>query len=193
MNGAGWRHARGMSSWVWPFLLIGAAAAAVLGAHEAGQAGGPDPLASRASPQAEQLVTYDWPVDGEGEVLRDFNAPELPWGSGHRGVDLALGPGAPVRAAGNGVVAHAGDVAGRGVVSVDHADGLRTTYEPVSAEVAVGDEVAQGEVLGLLTAGDHCGEQSCLHWGARHAPRDYVDPLSLLGDLRVRLLPTLGD
>jgi murein DD-endopeptidase MepM/ murein hydrolase activator NlpD len=55
----------------------------------------------------------------------------LPFGPGHRGVDLAAVAGAPVLAAGAGTVVFAGTVAGRGVVSVDHSGGLRTTYEPV--------------------------------------------------------------
>ena len=41
-------------------------------------------------------------------------------------------------------------VAGRGVVSVDHPGGLRTTYEPVAATVARGDPVGAGAVLGRL-------------------------------------------
>jgi hypothetical protein len=71
-------------------------------------------------------------------MVRRFDPPPRPWLPGHRGVDLAADPGAPVYAAGPGVVRFAGEVAGRGVVSVDHAGGLRTTYEPVTPAVTEG-------------------------------------------------------
>ncbi|WP_460490619.1 M23 family metallopeptidase, partial [Corynebacterium nasicanis] len=67
---------------------------------------------------------------GSVHVLRAFDRPEHNWLPGHRGVDLALPVGGAVVAAGDGVVAFAGVVAGTPTVSVDHADGVRTTYQP---------------------------------------------------------------
>jgi len=32
---------------------------------------------------------WEWPTSGEHRVLRDYQAPLTPWGSGHRGLDLA--------------------------------------------------------------------------------------------------------
>jgi murein DD-endopeptidase MepM/ murein hydrolase activator NlpD len=122
-------------------------------------------------------------------VTRPFD--ELPhrYAAGHRGVDLAGAPGAPVLAAGDGVVAFAGMVAGRPVVSVDHPGGLRTTYEPVDPSVGAGQAVARGSPLGVLVAGhDGCPVAACLHWGLRRG-EDYLDPLALLAPPRVRLLP----
>ena len=81
-----------------------------------------------------------------------------------------------MRSAGAGVVAFAGVVAGRGVVSVDHPGGLRTTYEPVLATVARGDQVGAGAVLGRLElVASHCPPAACLHWGLR-AGRDLSRP-----------------
>jgi murein DD-endopeptidase MepM/ murein hydrolase activator NlpD len=132
---------------------------------------------------------WRWPLDPPVAVVTAFSAPAGPYAPGHRGVDLSGRPGGRVLAAGAGVVAFAGRVAGRGVVSVDHAGGLRTSYEPVTAVVARGDPVRPGTVLGLLeTAASHCPPAACLHWGARRGGT-YVDPLSLLGAARVRLLP----
>ena len=86
-------------------------------------------------------------------------------------------------------MAFAGRVAGRGVVSVDHPDGLRTTYEPVAARVSRGDRVTRASVLGVLEpAPSHCGALACLHWGLRRG-ETYLDPLTLVGAVRVRLLP----
>jgi murein DD-endopeptidase MepM/ murein hydrolase activator NlpD len=132
---------------------------------------------------------WRWPLPGTPHVVRGFAPPPQPWQPGHRGVDLAAAPGTVVVAAGPGVVGYAGQLAGRGVVSVAHANGLRTTYEPVTASVRVGDQVAGGQALGVLESGhDGCPAQACLHWGLR---RDevYLDPLSVLGLGRVRLLP----
>ncbi|WP_235912235.1 murein hydrolase activator EnvC family protein [Ruania zhangjianzhongii] len=136
---------------------------------------------------------YDWPVAGDGgapAVLRRFDPPPLPWLSGHRGVDLAAEAGATVRAAGPGTVAFAGMVAGRPVVSIQHTDGLRTTYEPVTPTVQAGDAVDRGSMIGQLSdAGSHC-ESTCLHWGVRTGRDDYLDPLLLLGaEVVIRLYP----
>ncbi|MDQ1246521.1 MAG: hypothetical protein QG597_889 [Actinomycetota bacterium] len=110
-------------------------------------------------------------------VLASFDPPDQRWLAGHRGVDLAAAPGAEVLAAGAGTVVFAGRVADRGVVSVDHGT-FRTTYEPVDASVAVGQQVAVGAVLGTLGEGAHCSLR-CVHWGARIG-EEYIDPLALI-------------
>ncbi|WP_189079309.1 murein hydrolase activator EnvC family protein [Mangrovihabitans endophyticus] len=137
-------------------------------------------------------VGYVWPV-APARLTRRFEPPPLPWLPGHRGVDLAASPATVVRSAGAGTVVFAGQVAGRGVVSVAHAGGLRTTYEPLAvARLHAGDRVPAGRPLGTLVAGHPgCPATACLHWGLRHGER-YLDPLALLGRGRVRLLPRPG-
>jgi murein DD-endopeptidase MepM/ murein hydrolase activator NlpD len=128
------------------------------------------------------------PVAGPVRVVRPFAPPAAPWGPGHRGVDLAAAPGAPVLAAGAGRVRYAGQVAGRGVVVVGHAGGLATEYEPVAPLVARGERVSPGSVLGLLApGGGHCGRVSCLHWGLRRDGQ-YLDPMGLLRRPRAPVL-----
>lgn len=123
-------------------------------------------------------------------VVSPFSAPEHRYGPGHRGVDLAVPAGTPVRAAGPGTVVFAGSVAGRSVVSIEHEGGLRTTYEPLTPAVTVGARVAAGDVVGTLDAGHPgCPGLDCLHWGARLPDRVYLDPLLLLGTWPVRLWP----
>lgn len=144
---------------------------------------------------ADQAAPADgvWPLDPRPAVARGFDPPETRWGAGHRGVDLVGRPGQPVRAAAPGRVAFAGTLAGRGVVVVDHG-ATRTTYEPVSAVVAVGDPVAAGVMLGRLqTFGSHCFPSACLHWGLIEGRKHYLDPLTLAGAGPVRLLPLDGD
>ncbi len=125
-------------------------------------------------------------------VVRPFDLPERNWLPGHRGVDLAAVPGQTVLAAGAGTVVFAGTVAGKPVVSVDHPGGLRTTYEPVEATVSAGRRVERGTVLGTVAPGHpECAAAACLHWGLRR-DREYLDPLPLVGAVRMRLLPSGG-
>ncbi|GAB3801370.1 hypothetical protein GCM10027605_18690 [Micromonospora zhanjiangensis] len=132
---------------------------------------------------------FRWPLDGTPRLTRRFDPPPHPWSPGHRGVDLAAPAGEPARAAGDGVILYAGQVAGRPVVSVLHAGGLRTTYEPVVPGVRVGQPVRAGDRLGALVPGHPgCPVGTCLHWGLRRGD-SYLDPLALLGLGRVRLLP----
>ncbi len=72
---------------------------------------------------------------------------------------------------------YAGELAGRFVVSIEHADGLRTTFEPVSPSVSRGDRVAAGTPVGTLLPGH---EADCLHWGVKTREGDYLNPLSLM-------------
>jgi len=133
---------------------------------------------------------FRWPLPGSPAVVRGFRPPTTAWGAGHRGVDLGGYAGEVVLAAGPGTVTYAGLLAGRGVVTVTHAGGLRTTYEPVTASVHVGQQVAAGDPIGRLGSGHaSCPPgTTCLHWGLLRGDT-YLDPLGLLLDQHVRLLP----
>lgn len=121
-----------------------------------------------------------------GRVLRAYDAPEHNWLPGHRGVDLELHPGDSVLAADAGVVAFSGSVAGTPVVSIDHPDGIRTTYQPVHGAVKAGDVVVAGQHIGILGySTGHIG----LHWGARTGKDRYTNPLGLLPAPVIRLKP----
>lgn len=138
---------------------------------------------------------YVNPVTGDSTargVSRGFSPPPKPWMAGHRGVDLEAALGSPILAAEDGVVAFVGVVAGTPVVSIDHPDGIRTTYQPVLSTVNVGADVKEGQVIGTLTLdAQHSG---ALHWGARPGgqPDVYVNPLSLLDAPTIRLKPARG-
>ena len=110
-------------------------------------------------------------------MVEGFDPPAVVWGRGHRGVDLAAAEGAQIRSAAAGTVAFAGMVAGRPVVSIDHADGIRTTYEPVEPTV------------GTLLTGHRPDGVCALHWGARTGPKTYINPLRLLQPAVIRLKP----
>ncbi|MFC0315158.1 M23 family metallopeptidase [Gordonia phosphorivorans] len=150
--------------------------------------GGPTPAAPRPA--------YDWPLAPRPAVTRGFDPPAERWLPGHRGVDLGAAPQAAVIAAAAGRVRFAGVIGGKPTVSVLHPDQIATTYEPVRAVVHTGDTVLRGQVLGYLEPGHPgCTVAACLHWGARRgsgAFTRYLNPLVLVGAVRVRLKP-VGD
>jgi murein DD-endopeptidase MepM/ murein hydrolase activator NlpD len=132
-----------------------------------------------------------WSPPVSGGVSRPFDAPEHAWSPGHRGVDFPARPGTPVRAAGPGVVAVAGEVAGSRVVAVAHAGGIRTTYAFLARVTVVeGQEVARGDVLGLSGGTGPGHGAGVVHFGVRRGGR-LADPAVLLrrGPVRVRLVP----
>ena len=153
------------------------------------------PLLGAAAPASgrgpDETPRGEWPLAPRPVVAARFDPPDTRWGAGHRGVDLVGHPVATVRSSLRGTVRFAGRIAGRGVVVVGHG-ATRTTYEPVRATVGVGDEVAAGAPIGLLEAGgSHCFPAACLHWGWLRGDV-YLDPLTLVGDQPVRLLPPGG-
>jgi hypothetical protein len=114
--------------------------------------------------------------------VRGFDPPTSTFGAGHRGIDLSLGPGAFVTAAAEGTVHHAGPVAGTVWVSILHADGIITSYGPLTdLTVRRGEGVRRGQRIGSLASGGHGhgdGDRG-LHLGARRGVV-YIDPLRLL-------------
>lgn len=153
------------------------------------------PKASAAAGEAAKTTRvvsrgdFAWPLSPRPAVRRRFERPRNQWSQGHRGVDLLAAVGQPVLSAGGGVVAFSGVIAGRGVISVRHPGGLRTTYGPVDERLASGAVVHRGDRIGVLSpAPGHCAPLTCLHWGVI-SERTYRDPLSLLGFGRPVLLP----
>jgi murein DD-endopeptidase MepM/ murein hydrolase activator NlpD len=149
----------------------------------------PGTAKAASSPQGR----LSWPLSPTPSVTRYFEPPATPYGPGHRGVDLVAAPGTNVLAAAEGVVMFAGQVAGRGVVSIDHEGGLHTTYQPLAPVVTAGDQVYRGQVLGTLAPGHPgCPDTACLHFGVRKGDV-YVDPLALIGEpSEIRLKPWEG-
>jgi murein DD-endopeptidase MepM/ murein hydrolase activator NlpD len=128
-------------------------------------------------------VRYRPPVDAP--VVDPFRPPAGPYGPGNRGLEYATITGTAAASIGSGIVVFAGPVAGRGVVSVVHPDGLRSSLTGLAVVLALpGQVVRAGTTLG--TTGDR------LHLGVRVGER-YIDPAVLFGDSRPRhavLVPT---
>jgi murein DD-endopeptidase MepM/ murein hydrolase activator NlpD len=174
------RHARlALVLFVWLLILPGP-----VGPTGSANAG------SAAGSTAAAAAGFVLPVPPPPAVLVPFAPPPDRYGAGHRGVDLAAAPGTAIVAGGPGRVVFAGPLVDRGVVSIEHEGGLRTTYEPVTASVTAGAAVTAGQPIGTLDPGHPpCAPASCLHWGARLPDGSYLDPLALLRPWAVRLWP----
>lgn len=141
------------------------------------------------APHAGAYISPTTGTAGAHGVLRGYDPPAQKWLRGHRGVDLSATVGSPILAAGAGTVAFSGTVAGTPTISLDHPDGIRTTYQPVYASVAEGESVEEGQPIGILA---HPVDQwPGLHWGARltEDSNAYLNPLSLLSQPTIRLKP----
>ena len=147
------------------------------------------------TPLPPAVSTSPWvpPIGPPTRIVRAFDRPSPNWLPGHRGVDLAAVAGQSVKAAGPGRIVWSGPIVGRGVVVISHANGLRTTYEPVRGSVSVGQAVLAGEVIGAVEGGQsHCGGPVwCVHWGLRRG-REYLNPLLVLKGGRPRLIPVVA-
>jgi murein DD-endopeptidase MepM/ murein hydrolase activator NlpD len=128
---------------------------------------------------------WAWPT-ASAHVVRPYAAPAHAYGPGHRGIDLAAVDA--VRAPAEGVVAFVGTVVDRGVLTIDHGDGLVTTFEPVTSALRPGDTVTRGQEVAVVAIGGHT-EPGAVHFGVRRHG-EYLNPLLLLGGVpRAVLLP----
>ena len=143
--------------------------------------GSPAPAAAApaaAAPADAQHGTWSWPVSGAHALARPYVAPAGRYGAGHRGIDIRAPVGASVLAPADGIVHFAGFVVDRPVLSLEHADGVLSSFEPVQTALVAGDRVSRGQVIGTLLPG-HCAS-ACLHLGAR-VGGEYANPLLFLG------------
>ena len=141
---------------------------------------------------------WHWPVR-PAVVESVFRQPNSDWGTGHRGIDLAAVPAAPLLAPTNGRVAFAGQVFGRPVVTLLTGQGLTLEFEPaclpeppalnktsavgLAAElvlplIRVGQQVAPGQPFAIFCPDalvTHC-QVACVHWGVRTQQGGYLSP-----------------
>lgn len=121
-----------------------------------------------------------WPVDGAITSPYGLRRDGLTFHV-HKGVDISVPAGTPVRAMSAGRVSFAGSMRGYGrMVLLDHGGGVRTLYAHLSeVQVVAGQELEGREVLGLSgssgrTSGPH------LHFEIQRRGTA-EDPVPLLG------------
>ncbi len=141
-------------------------------------------------PQAQPFAaavsaTGSWPWPVAGPVVRAFDPPASPYGTGHRGIDIGAPFGSVVRAPAPGVVYFAGRIGANVFLGVDHGAGLRTTYSWLSGLLVVkGETVVAGQAI-AYTGWGHPGDPApSLHFGVKLGGA-YVDPLAYLLPIQV--------
>jgi murein DD-endopeptidase MepM/ murein hydrolase activator NlpD len=121
-----------------------------------------------------------WPT--RGNIVSWFGYRSYPWRGFHTGVDIDTWYGAPIRAAADGVVIHAGwgkNGFGRSVV-IDHGYGLTSLYGHCSKlAIGIGTRVKKGQLIGFvgstgLSTGPHLHFQVA-KWDAPINPVRYLD------------------
>jgi murein DD-endopeptidase MepM/ murein hydrolase activator NlpD len=123
-----------------------------------------------------------WPVEGPVSSPFGLRGHGFDYGV-HRGIDIAVPTGTPIRAMSRGTVHFAGTMSGYGkVVILDHRGGVRTLYAHLSEiHVTTGDGVDGRAVIGLSGAtGRVTGPH--LHFEIQRHGRP-EDPVPLLGSL----------
>jgi len=101
---------------------------------------------TRSAEPAGVIPSFRWPV--KGRIIAAFGA--RPNGTQNDGINLAVPEGTPVKAAGDGVVAYAGnELKGYGnLVLIRHAGGYVSAYANASnLTVKRGDSVKRGQVI----------------------------------------------
>lgn len=159
-------------------------------------------VTAAAVPVSANRYQWDFPLAEStvSDISARFDLPFINGGSeyarGHRGIDFPASVGEEVHAVGDGIVYFAGVIAGKPTVSIDHGDRLkifglrvRSTYEPVRSTLVIGQRVARGEVIGVMSHGNsHCSGK-CLHFGLKVDTDNYVNP-ALLWVVSPSLLPS---
>ena len=154
-------------------------------------------------------LPYDRLTSGYGwRISPIFHKPEF-----HKGIDLAIPVGTPVRTIADGRVVHVGPGTGYGkYIRIEHPGGFATIYSHLDQyEVHVGEQVKQGEVVALSgntgwSTGPHLYFQFFVHGRpvnpldiAKYSPKGKSVPASLRGDFvaeadtRSQLLQLLPD
>jgi murein DD-endopeptidase MepM/ murein hydrolase activator NlpD len=115
-----------------------------------------------------------------GPVVRGFDPPASPYGTGHRGIDIGAPVGSVVRAPAPGVVYFAGHIDEDIFLGLDHGAGLHTTYSWLSGLlVAKGERVVAGQPIAYSGWGHPGDPAPSLHFGVKLAGQ-YVDPMAYL-------------
>lgn len=143
---------------------------------------------SVSKPTTVSEVKFIRPVDGK--VIEEFSDNNLIYNEAlrdwrtHNGVDLEAESGTQVLAAANGVIENVFDSNMGMCVLIDHQNGYKTVYANLDDSLTVkkGDEVAEGDVIGIVgnTALGDATDLPHLHFeitkdGANVNPAEYIE------------------
>jgi murein DD-endopeptidase MepM/ murein hydrolase activator NlpD len=151
-------------------------------------------LVTAAPASRAQAAGWLWPVNGP--VIQGFDPPASPYGSGHRGIDIAASVGTTVVAPAAGTVTFAGPVGGHLFMTIDHGGGLESTYSWLSAFIVrKGAVVSRGQPIARTDWGHPSFPTPHLHLGVKVLdvyvdPMDYLEPTSVTSFIRLAPLPS---
>ncbi|MEG0765515.1 MAG: peptidoglycan DD-metalloendopeptidase family protein [Pseudoflavonifractor sp.] len=157
-------------------------------------AGTPKPVAT-AKPKPKPVPTatvFTWPV--KGEVLDAFSPDRQRYDTTmgdwrtHAGMDIAAAQGTQVKAmAGGSVEAVLQDFLMDTVVTIDHGDGLKSSYANLAEQpnVKAGDPVSAGDVIGSVGCSAKAESALAPHLHLElHKAETAVNPLDYLPEMR---------
>jgi murein DD-endopeptidase MepM/ murein hydrolase activator NlpD len=145
-------------------------------------------LCLQPAPAIAERASWVWPISGERNIMRDYDAPSSAYAAGHRGIDLPASAGTDVVAPVESVVSFAGVVVGRGVLTLRTGD-IQVSFEAVNSDLHEGDLVQAGDVIATTALGSHC---ECLHVGVRKAGA-YLSPLAYFSNIAPAVLQAWDD
>jgi murein DD-endopeptidase MepM/ murein hydrolase activator NlpD len=138
--------------------------------------------------------SWQLPFEAPHTLIRQYLQPTSDYSAGHRGVDFEVLQGEQILAPAAGIVSFAKTIVNREVISITHAGGFVSEFEPVCSDLAVGEAVAKGSLIGRVCEPEsdyvrHCQAKPCVHFSLRLNGK-YLSPLALIGGLNPsRLLP----
>ena len=153
--------------------------------------------ASAAEDSILPVQNWNPPLDAPVKLVNQYRQPNSDYSAGHRGVDYLSKLGQPVLATADGQVWFTRQVGQRNVMSLAHAGGYLSEVEPVCTDLSKGEQVFQGQQIGVVCAGtenyvQHCASAICLHFSLRKDGA-YLSPLIFIGGLNPsRLLANLN-
>jgi murein DD-endopeptidase MepM/ murein hydrolase activator NlpD len=111
----------------------------------------------RVLPAKKHKQVARWVAPNPGGVVSPFG---MRWGRLHKGLDFGAGYGAPIVAAGDGVVVGSGYLSGESgygmITIIRHSNGYYTAYAHQSRTfVDAGEHVTAGELIGLVGSTGH--------------------------------------
>lgn len=142
--------------------------------------------ASKTAQHEPCEALFAWPVN-DPMIASAFDRPEQAWLPGHRGVDLQASASTILMAPADGAISFVGVVAGKDVVSIRHANGVTSTFEPAQTALHVGENVTKHQSFATVAGtSDHC-ETTCVHWGLKTETGDYMDPARYASRIKIML------
>jgi murein DD-endopeptidase MepM/ murein hydrolase activator NlpD len=140
------------------------------------------------------VISFQPPLEPPIKLINQYRQPNSDYSAGHRGVDYLVTMGQRVFAPADGQVWFSGKVVNRSLLSLSHAGGYLSEFEPLCSELKRGEVVFKGQEIGQVCKAEasyvpHCASATCLHFSLRSFG-SYLSPLVLIGELNPsRLLP----